>query len=131
MMSPETANTEKTGRCDWRLKGHLRRSDEIPTPESEALVRFVTNPASAAADLIAPDGDYTTPTLWLMDGFAAVGNEGWQAPGHWRQVDGEWQVMTFGGLKPVDLDAPVCHISYYEADAFARWSGKHLPTEME
>lgn len=77
------------------------------------------------------DGGYTTPTLWLMDGFAAVTNEGWQAPGHWRQVDGEWHIMTLGGLKPVDPTAPVSHVSYYEADAFARWSGKHLPTEME
>ncbi len=77
------------------------------------------------------DGGYATPTLWLMDGFAAVEREQWQAPGHWRQIDGEWQVMTLGGLQPVDPDAPVCHVSYYEADAFARWSGKHLPTEME
>jgi ergothioneine biosynthesis protein EgtB len=77
------------------------------------------------------DGGYSTPTLWLMDGFATVGNEQWQAPGHWREIDGQWQVMTLGGLKPVDLSAPVCHVSYYEADAFARWSGKHLPTEME
>jgi ergothioneine biosynthesis protein EgtB len=77
------------------------------------------------------DGGYRTPTLWLMDGFAAAENEQWQAPGHWREVDGEWQVMTLAGLKPVDPAAPVCHVSYYEADAFARWRGKHLPTEME
>jgi ergothioneine biosynthesis protein EgtB len=77
------------------------------------------------------DGGYETPTLWLMDGFAAVTKEGWQAPGHWYKVEGEWKIMTLGGLKPVDPDAPVCHVSYYEADAFARWSGKHLPTEME
>jgi ergothioneine biosynthesis protein EgtB len=77
------------------------------------------------------DGGYSTATLWLMDGFATVGNEGWQAPGHWRNFDGEWRVMTLAGLKAVDPAAPVCHVSYYEADAFARWSGKHLPTEME
>jgi ergothioneine biosynthesis protein EgtB len=77
------------------------------------------------------DGAYSTPTLWLMDGFATVSAELWQAPGYWRQIDGEWHVMTLGGLKPVDLTAPVCHVSYYEADAFARWSGKHLPSEME
>jgi ergothioneine biosynthesis protein EgtB len=77
------------------------------------------------------DGGYRAPTLWLMDGFAAVGNEEWQAPGHWREVDGEWRIMTLGGLQPIDPLGPVCHVSYYEADAFARWSGKHLPTEME
>lgn len=77
------------------------------------------------------DGGYRTATLWLMDGFAAASNDDWQAPGHWREVDGEWQMMTLAGLKPVDPDAPVCHVSYYEADAFARWAGKHLPTEME
>jgi ergothioneine biosynthesis protein EgtB len=77
------------------------------------------------------DGGYSTPTLWLMDGFAAAGNEGWQAPGHWRKIDGGWQIMTLGGLRSIDQAAPVCHVSYYEADAFARWSGKHLPTEME
>jgi ergothioneine biosynthesis protein EgtB len=77
------------------------------------------------------DGGYSTPTLWLMDGFATVTNEQWQAPGHWRQIDGTWHVMTLAGLKPVDPQSPVCHVSYYEADAFARWSGKHLPTEME
>ena len=77
------------------------------------------------------DGGYQSPALWLMDGFAAVSNEQWQAPGHWREISGQWHVMTLAGLTPVDPAAPVCHISYYEADAFARWSGKHLPTEME
>lgn len=77
------------------------------------------------------DGGYSTATLWLMDGFATVTNEEWQAPGHWRNIDGAWHIMTLGGLQPVDPAAPVSHVSYYEADAFARWSGKHLPTEME
>jgi ergothioneine biosynthesis protein EgtB len=77
------------------------------------------------------DGGYTTPSLWLSDGWARVEAEGWTAPGYWRQQDGQWFAMTLGGLQPVDLTAPVCHVSYYEADAFARWAGKHLPTEME
>ena len=77
------------------------------------------------------DGGYSTPKLWLTDGFATAACEGWRAPGYWREVDGEWHVMTLAGLKPVDPDAAVCHVSYYEADAFARWAGKHLPTEME
>ena len=77
------------------------------------------------------DGGYTMPTLWLMDGFAKATEEQWQAPGHWRNIDGQWHIMTLGGLQPVDSSAAVSHVSYYEADAFARWSGKHLPTEME
>jgi ergothioneine biosynthesis protein EgtB len=77
------------------------------------------------------DDGYATAMLWLSDGFATVTSEGWQAPGHWQAIDGEWHVMTLGGVKPVDPSAPVCHVSYYEADAFARWAGKHLPTEME
>ncbi len=76
-------------------------------------------------------GGYRTPTLWLMDGFGVVTDKGWQAPGHWRLVENQWRAMTLGGLRPLDLDAPVSHVSYYEADAFARWAGKHLPTEME
>jgi ergothioneine biosynthesis protein EgtB len=77
------------------------------------------------------DGGYATPTLWLMDGFATVGAEQWQAPGYWREIDGQWHVMTLAGLRPVDPKSPVCHISYYEADAFARWRGQHVPSEME
>jgi ergothioneine biosynthesis protein EgtB len=77
------------------------------------------------------DGGYARPTLWLSDGWAAVEAQGWRAPGYWRNVDGAWFTMTLGGLRPIDLSQPVCHISYYEADAFARWAGKHLPTEAE
>jgi ergothioneine biosynthesis protein EgtB len=76
-------------------------------------------------------GGYETPGLWLSDGWAAVQAQGWQAPGYWRQKDGAWFAMTLGGLKAVDPAAPVMHISYYEADAFARFVGKHLPSEAE
>jgi ergothioneine biosynthesis protein EgtB len=77
------------------------------------------------------DGGYATPSLWLSDGWTTVQNEGWQAPGYWRERDGQWFVMTLAGERPVDPDAAVCHVSYYEADAFARWAGKHLPSEEE
>ncbi len=80
-------------------------------------------------------GGYTTPSLWLSDGWAVVQAEGWQAPGYWRQQDdakdGPWQVMTLAGLRPVEPAEPVLHISYYEAEAFARFAGKHLPSEPE
>ncbi|HZQ15061.1 MAG TPA: ergothioneine biosynthesis protein EgtB [Pseudolabrys sp.] len=76
-------------------------------------------------------GGYSTPSLWLSDGWAMVEAEAWQAPGYWRQKDGAWFSMTLSGLKPVDPAAPVLHVSYYEADAFARFAGKHLPNEFE
>ena len=81
-------------------------------------------------DFIEAEG-YGTPSLWLSDGWAVVQNENWQAPGYWRWKDDGWQVVTLGGLKPVDVTAPVQHISYYEAEAFARFAGKHLPSEAE
>ncbi|CCD98473.1 ergothioneine biosynthesis protein EgtB [Bradyrhizobium sp. STM 3809] len=101
--------------------------------------RALVGPVEIARNLVTnaewlafmADGGYEAATLWLMDGFATASREGWQAPGHWYKVQDEWRIMTLGGLQPVDPHAPVCHVSYYEADAFARWSGKHLPTEME
>jgi ergothioneine biosynthesis protein EgtB len=81
-------------------------------------------------DFIA-DGGYVTASLWLSDGWAAVQNEGWQAPGYWVERDGAWHAMSLAGLKPVDPADPVRHVSYYEAEAFARWAGKHLPSEQE
>lgn len=77
------------------------------------------------------DGGYSTPSLWLSEGWTTVQNEGWQAPGYWRERDGQWFTMTLAGERPVDPDGAACHISYYEADAFARWAGKHLPSEAE
>jgi ergothioneine biosynthesis protein EgtB len=77
------------------------------------------------------DGGYARPELWLSDGWATVRTEGWTAPGHWREVDGVWHGFTLSGLNRIEEDLPVCHVSYYEADAFARWSGKHLPSELE
>jgi ergothioneine biosynthesis protein EgtB len=117
--------------------GH--QSDSFHFDNEKPAHRALVGPVSLARNLVTNRewlafmnaGGYEQATLWLMDGFAAAAREEWQAPGHWRRVDGEWRIMTLAGLQPVDPDAPVCHISYYEADAFARWSGKHLPTEME
>jgi len=76
-------------------------------------------------------GSYATPTLWLSDGWATLCREGWEAPLYWQRRDGEWWVMTLRGLQPVDPAAPVAHVSHYEADAYASFVGRRLPTEFE
>ena len=104
-------------------------------PRHDALVapfrladRLITN--AEWLEFVA-DGGYETATLWLSDGWAAVNRENWRAPLYWEPRDGEWFEMSLEGLQLLDLDAPVAHVSYYEADAFARWVGKRLPTEFE
>ena len=77
------------------------------------------------------DGGYRRPELWLSDGWSTVQRAGWTAPLYWEARGGEWWQMTLGGMEPVDVSEPVCHVSYYEADAFARWAGRRLPSEAE
>ena len=78
------------------------------------------------------EGGYRTPSLWMSDGWAFACREGWDAPMHWRP-DGEngWLTVTPAGLQPVDPEQPVRHVSWYEADAYARWAEARLPTEFE
>src|SRR5262249_22228036 len=68
-----------------------------------------------------PDDGYSRPELWLSDGWAACQAQGWSAPLYWAKEAGEWMNVTLAGLRPLDPAEPVCHVSYYEADAFARW----------
>ncbi|WP_340314406.1 ergothioneine biosynthesis protein EgtB [Rhizorhabdus argentea] len=77
------------------------------------------------------DGGYRRPELWLSDGWATVEAEGWTAPLYWQEEDGAWTRFSLEGRQPIAPAAPLLHISYYEADAFARWSGCRLPTEAE
>ncbi|MCY1425184.1 Hercynine oxygenase [compost metagenome] len=77
------------------------------------------------------DGGYARSELWLSDGWNEVRQHGWHAPLYWLWEDDEWYELTLAGLHPLDLNAPVCHLSFYEADAYANWAGARLPTEAE
>src|SRR5690349_17961264 len=77
------------------------------------------------------DGGYRRPELWLSNGWDTVLQEGWNAPLYWEQHDGQWVIFTLSGLRELLAEEPVCHVSYFEADAFARWRGVRLPLESE
>jgi ergothioneine biosynthesis protein EgtB len=105
-----------------------RPRHRVLVPAFALASRLVT--AGELAAFIA-DGGYRRPELWLSDGWATVAREGWQAPLYWRGGDGAWEIFTLGGWRPLSPGEPVCHVSYYEADAYARWAGARLPTEFE
>jgi len=77
------------------------------------------------------DGGYHEHQHWLSAGWGTVQTQGWEAPMYWEATESGWHMHTLHGFHPVDPNEPVCHISYYEADAFARWAGARLPTECE
>jgi ergothioneine biosynthesis protein EgtB len=77
------------------------------------------------------DGGYSKPELWLSDGWNTVSSNDWKSPLYWIKKGGRWHHFSLGGLKELDLSQPVCHISFYEAEAFSRWAGARLPSEFE
>jgi ergothioneine biosynthesis protein EgtB len=101
--------------------------DELVRPFKLAD-RCVTNSEWIA---FIADGGYSTPTLWLADGWATVKMQDWRVPHYWEEADGGFMQMSLLGFRPLDPAAPVAHVSYYEADAFARWAGYRLPSEFE
>ena len=105
------------------------------TPRHDVLLRphrLASRPVTCGEFMaFMADGGYDRVELWLADGWATIQREGWRAPLYWTRHDGGWHTYTLNGLEPVDADAPVTHVSFYEADAYARWAGKRLPTEPE
>lgn len=105
------------------------------TPRHSVFLRpfKLANRLVANADWLdfMADGAYRDPTLWLADGWATVTLQGWRAPLYWEERDGRWEQMTLWGMRSLDPAAPVCHVSFYEAEAYARWAGARLPTEFE
>jgi len=94
--------------------------------------RLASRPATSG-DYLAfmEDRGYSRAELWLSDGWKAVQTHHWSAPLYWEKLNGEWFQFTCSGPRKIDEAEPVCHVSYYEADAFARWAGARLPTEFE
>ncbi|MCR9294201.1 MAG: ergothioneine biosynthesis protein EgtB [bacterium] len=96
--------------------------------EFQLATRCVTN--GEYLEFMLDDG-YRRPELWLSLGWSAANQAAWSGPLYWIERDGQWHEFTLEGLRPLRLEEPVCHVSYFEADAFARWSGCRLPTEFE
>ncbi|MDO8843724.1 ergothioneine biosynthesis protein EgtB [Methylicorpusculum sp.] len=136
---------EETGKLDWEQRpGGLITigTDGIDgftfdneTPRHQVWLephrlssRLITN--SEFLDFMQ-DGGYMRPELWLSDGWSHIRNNQWIAPLYWENHDDQWLEFTLYGLETLDPSAPVAHISYYEADAYARWAGKRLPSEAE
>jgi ergothioneine biosynthesis protein EgtB len=101
---------------------------QIYTQDYSLASRPITN--REYLEFIEADG-YQTPEYWLAEGWATIQVEGWTAPLYWERMDGDWWIMTLGGLRSLNPHEPVCHVSFFEADAYARWAGKRLPTEAE
>lgn len=120
---------------DWIGHGEVSFAYDNELPRHRLLIgpfklasRLVTNGEFRS---FIEDGGYDRATLWLSDGWAVREQEQWKAPLYWKMEDEQWWHYTLGGFRPVEDSEPVCHVSYFEADAYARWAGARLPTEFE
>ena len=148
-LRPESVSASKSGQTatplSWteiaggiQLAGHDGKgfAFDNESPRHEVLLRpfrLASRPVTNAEYLeFMHDNGYGRPELWLSDGWDTVCTQHWEAPLYWeRHQDGSWWQFTMHGAKEVDPAEPVCHVSFYEADAYARWSGARLPTEEE
>jgi ergothioneine biosynthesis protein EgtB len=144
---PQARRTAQQGRTGWITHrggttgiGHC--GDGFAFDNEEPAHEVLLRPFGLADRLVTcgewlefmADGGYRRPELWLSDGWGAVNTSGWLAPLYWLEEpagSGKWAVFTLHGQRDVDPEEPVCHVSYYEADAFATWAGARLPAEFE
>ncbi|MEM7458693.1 MAG: ergothioneine biosynthesis protein EgtB [Pseudomonadota bacterium] len=139
----QTANLE-TAPLSWdRFEGVLTEIGHLgsgfafdcETPHHPVVIRPFELASRAVTNrewlAFMDDNGYQTPRYWLSDGFAAAQQNQWQAPHYWTRQGDRWHTMTLSGPQRVNLEAPVTHISFYEADAYATWAGARLPTEQE
>jgi ergothioneine biosynthesis protein EgtB len=116
----------------WGLDSFVFDNECPPHRSYLAPHALASRPVTAGEYLaFIEDGGYSNPSLWLSDGWATVRQQGWQAPLYWRREGDGFHVMTLEGERPLVASEPVCHVSYYEADAYARWAKARLPTEAE
>lgn len=129
VLNPHQGGLVEVGAADEGFSYDCERPrHSVFLPAYRMASRLVTNGEWLA---FIEDGGYENPMLWLADGWDLSQRKGWRTPLYWRQFDGEWYQFGLDGLQALNLAAPVCHISYYEADAYAQWAGKRLPSEQE
>lgn len=136
-VEPATPLTWVDGPSGVQWIGHegdgFAYDNESPRHQTFVPVHQLANRLTTNAEYLAfvQDGGYERPELWLSLGWQTVGEQGWEAPLYWVRRDDRWHEFTLQGLRSLDPNAPVCHVSYFEADAFARWAEARLPTEAE
>ena len=129
-MIPVSGGTVEVGAGDGFSFDNEKPRFQTLLPDFNLGSRLVTN--GEYLEFMAAGG-YQNPAYWLSDGWASVQKELWTAPLYWEVENQKenWQLMTLGGMEKINEAEPVCHVSYFEADAYARWRGASLPTEFE